>query len=112
METLNSRKRKMIRKERTAANKEVEIEVLTGDKVQSHHMDEFYQFYINTIDRKWAHAYLNNEFFQLIHERMPENIVLVRATQSGTAVAGALNLRGPDTLWGRNRGCSERFRML
>jgi len=112
METLNSRKRKMIRKERTAANKEVEIEVLTGDKVQSHHMDEFYQFYINTIDRKWAHAYLNNEFFQLIHERMPENIVLVRATQSGKAVAGALNLRGPDTLWGRNWGCSERFRML
>ena len=109
---LNSRKRKMIRKEREAANAAVDIEVLTGGDLTERHMQAFYHFYLNTVDRKWAHAYLNFEFFQLLRERMADNVVLVMASHEGDYVAGALNLRGPDTLWGRNWGCSERFRML
>jgi predicted N-acyltransferase len=112
LDTLNSRKRKMIRKERVAANSEVSIEVLTGDEIRPEHMQAFYNFYLNTVDRKWAHAYLNYEFFQLIRQRMADNIVLVIASHDGNFVAGALNFRGKDTLWGRNWGCSERFRML
>ena len=112
LESLNSRKRKMIRKERQAANAEVDIRVLTGDEIGPEHMEAFYRFYLNTVDRKWAHAYLNYEFFELLRERMADNIVLVMASHDGDYVAGALNLRGPDTLWGRNWGCVERFRML
>ncbi len=110
--SLNSRKRKMIRKEREAANSSVKIEVLTGDTLTERHMQEFYGFYLNTVDRKWAHAYLNHEFFQLLRERMPNNIVLVMAHDTNDYVAGALNLRGPTTLWGRNWGCTEHFKML
>ncbi|MEC7489803.1 MAG: GNAT family N-acetyltransferase [Pseudomonadota bacterium] len=112
LDTLNSRKRKMIRKERAAANAEVKIETLTGAALKSRHMKSFYQFYLNTVDRKWAHAYLNSEFFQLLCERMADRVVLVLASYSGDYVAGALNLRSSDTLWGRNWGCNERFRML
>ena len=110
--SLNSRKRKMIRKEREAANSAVKIEVLTGDTLTEHHMTAFYGFYLNTVDRKWAHAYLNHDFFQLLRERMSDNIVLVMAQDAHDYVAGALNLRGPTTLWGRNWGCTERFKML
>ncbi|MEX2453512.1 MAG: GNAT family N-acetyltransferase [Rhodospirillaceae bacterium] len=110
--TLNSRKRKMIRKEREAANAEVDIEVLTGDDIRPEHMRAFYRFYLNTVDRKWAHAYLNYEFFELLRERLADRIVLVMASHDGDFVAGALNLRGTDTLYGRNWGCTERFRML
>ena len=110
--SLNSRKRKMIRKERESANAAVDIEVLTGDDLTERHMQAFYHFYLNTVDRKWAHAYLNFEFFQLLRERMADNVVLVMASHDGDYVAGALNLRGLDTLWGRNWGCSERFKML
>lgn len=110
--SLNSRKRKMIRKEREAANSAVKIEVLTGDTLTEHHMTAFYGFYLNTVDRKWAHAYLNHDFFQLLRERMSDNIVLVMAQDTNDYVAGALNLRGPTTLWGRNWGCTERFKML
>ncbi|MEC9206632.1 MAG: GNAT family N-acetyltransferase, partial [Pseudomonadota bacterium] len=110
--SLNSRKRKMIRKEREAANSAVKIEVLTGDTLTEHHMTAFYGFYLNTVDRKWAHAYLNHDFFQLLRERMSDNIVLVMAQDTHDYVAGALNLRGPTTLWGRNWGCTERFKML
>jgi len=112
LQSLNSRKRKMIRKEREAANEEVDIEVLTGDDIRPHHMQAFYHFYLNTVDRKWAHAYLNYEFFQLLQERMADDLVMVMASHDDDFVAGALNLRGPGTLWGRNWGCSERFRML
>ncbi|PPR09511.1 MAG: hypothetical protein CFH41_02541 [Alphaproteobacteria bacterium MarineAlpha11_Bin1] len=112
LESLNSRKRKMIRKERDAANAAVNIEVLTGDDLTEHHMQSFYHFYRNTVDRKWAHAYLTYEFFQLLRERMSKNVVLMMASCNGDYVAGALNMRGPDTLWGRNWGCSEHFKML
>ena len=112
LDTLNSRKRKMIRKERAAANAAVDIQVLTGDDIRPEHMEAFYGFYLNTVDRKWAHAYLNYEFFQLLRERMADNVVLVIASHDGDYVAGALNMRGPDMLWGRNWGCVDNFKML
>ena len=112
LDTLNSRKRKMIRKERAAANADVDIAVLTGDALRPEHMQAFYRFYLNTVDRKWAHAYLNYDFFRLLQERLADRVVLVMAKHDGAFVAGALNLRGTDTLYGRNWGCTERFRML
>jgi len=109
---LSSRKRKSIRKERQVANADVEIQVLSGDDLREEHMDAFYRFYLNTVDRKWAHAYLNRTFFSLLRERLADKVVLVMASHDGEYVGGALNLRGSDTLFGRNWGCVERFRML
>jgi predicted N-acyltransferase len=110
--SLNARKRKTIRKERRDANEEVEIEVLTGPALQERHMEAFYAFYLNTVDRKWAHAYLDRRFFTLLRERLADRLVLVMARHGKDYVAGALNLRGGDTLYGRNWGCTERFRNL
>ena len=110
---LSSRKRKAIRKERREANDgRVVIETLTGDALEERHMDAFYRFYLDTVERKWAHAYLTAEFFQLLRERMADKVVLVMASGGGGFVGGALNLLGGDTLYGRNWGCAERFRML
>ena len=110
---LSSRKRKAIRKERREANDGgIVIETLSGDTLEARHMDAFYRFYLNTVDRKWAHAYLNADFFALLRERMADKVVLVMASQGGRFVGGALNLRGTDTLYGRNWGCNQRFRML
>lgn len=112
LEALSSRKRKNIRKERREANESVTIEVLSGDALQDHHIDAFYRFYLNTVDRKWAHAYLNRDFFQLLRERMADKIVLIMASDEERYVGAALNLRGEDTLYGRNWGCAERYKML
>ncbi len=109
---LTSRKRKSIRKERRVANEDVEIEILTGDDLREEHMDAFYSFYLNTVDRKWAHAYLDRDFFSLLRERLAGNVVLVLASHDGAPVGAALNLRGRDTLYGRNWGCAAQFRML
>ena len=110
---LSSRKRKAIRKERREANEGgIAIETLTGDALEERHMAAFHRFYLNTVDRKWAHAYLSESFFQLLRERMADKVVLVMASQGGEFVGGALNLRGADTLYGRNWGCGHRYRML
>jgi uncharacterized protein len=110
---LNSRKRKAVKKERREALADgLEIEVLTGSDLKSRHWDAFYRFYLATSDRKWGQAYLNRKFFELIGERMPENVVLVMAQRSGKYVAGALNLLGKETIYGRNWGSYGDYKFL
>lgn len=112
--TLASRKRKAIRKERSGvAQTEVTLRTLTGSEIEERHWSAFYRFYLNTVDRKWAHAYLTEAFFHLLGERLGERVVLIVAeTADGTLVGGALNLRGDDALYGRYWGCDEQFRFL
>jgi predicted N-acyltransferase len=110
---LSSRKRKTIRKEREAALAGgIAIHTLTGAAIEKRHWDAFFRFYIATSDRKWGSPYLTREFFDLIGERMAERIVLVMCERNGRLVAGALNLRGEDTLYGRNWGCAGDFPFL
>ena len=110
---LNSRKRKAVKKERRVALAAgLEIEVLTGADLQPRHWDAFYEFYLATSDRKWGSAYLNRRFFALIGERMPEKIVLVMARRGANYVAGAFNLLGPETIYGRNWGSYGEYKFL
>jgi uncharacterized protein len=110
---LSSRKRKTIRKEREAALAGgIAIHTLTGAAIEKRHWDAFFRFYIATSDRKWGSPYLTREFFDLIGARMADRIVLVMAEKNGRPIAGALNLRGGDTLYGRNWGCAGDFPFL
>jgi uncharacterized protein len=110
---LSSRKRKTIRKEREAALAGgIEIHTLTGGAIVKRHWDAFFRFYTSTSDRKWGSPYLTREFFDLIGASMAESIVLVMAERNGRLIAGALNLRGGDTLYGRNWGCAGDFPFL
>lgn len=111
--SLSARKRKNIKKERKAAQDSgLDIRVLSGENLTHDHFDAFYAFYQDTSDRKWGQAYLNRAFFELIHERLAEKIVLVMAFDGPRAVAGALNLRSSTTLFGRNWGCLEDHKFL
>jgi len=110
---LSSRKRKAIRKERRrVAESGLTLRTLTGEDIAPRHWDAFYRFYIATSDRKWGRPYLNREFFRRLGETMAKAIVLVLAEDRGRPVAGALNLRGGDTLYGRNWGALGDFRFL
>jgi len=110
---LNSRKRKAIRKERRqVADQGVELLRLTGDDLTEDHWDAFYHYYIDTIGRKWGRPYLTREFFSILGETMSDLAMLVIAEHDGRRVAGALNLIGDDTLFGRNWGCIDDFKFL
>ena len=104
---LASRKRKAIRKERTTAVDGLEIVHLQGDDITEAHWDAFWHFYQDTGARKWGHPYLTRTFFSLLGARMADKILLIFAYRDGRPIAGALNMIGADTLYGRYWGCSE-----
>ncbi|MDF1600132.1 GNAT family N-acetyltransferase [Mesorhizobium sp. YIM 152430] len=108
LDTLASRKRKALRKERREAlGGGIEIEWLTGRDLTEAVWDEFFRFYMDTGSRKWGRPYLNRTFFSLIGERMADDILLVMARRDGRYIAGAINFIGGTRLFGRNWGCIE-----
>jgi predicted N-acyltransferase len=112
LDALSSRKRKAIRKEREAAQAAVEIRHLSGAEIGKAEWDAFWQFYQDTGSRKWGQPYLTRPFFTMLGERMDERVLLMLAYRDGRAVAGALNLIGSDTLYGRYWGCTEEIPFL
>jgi uncharacterized protein len=104
---LSSRKRRAIRKERAAAQAAATIEIVHGTDITAQHLDAMWTFYQNTGARKWGRPYLTRDFFEQIARTMPDSLVLFLASRDGRIVAGALNLLGPDCLYGRYWGCSE-----
>ncbi len=105
---LSSRKRKNIRKERSAAQGfGGRIRTLTGDQIEPHHWDAFWRFYQDTGARKWGTPYLTRDFFDCAQDTLRDDIALVLAERGGEYIAGALNFIGRDALFGRYWGCTE-----
>lgn len=105
---LSSRKRKTIRKEREVAQGfGGTIRRLTGGDIRPEHWDAFWRFYQDTGSRKWGRPYLTRAFFDELHETMRDDVLLVLAERGGRPVAGALNMVGRDTLFGRYWGAVE-----
>jgi len=112
---LKQSKRKNIRQERKkVAAAGIVVKKLRGAEIERRHWDAFYGFYLDTTSRKWGQAYLTEEFFTLLGERMAEDVLLVVAeeAETGAVVAGALNLIGSAALYGRNWGCEKRYKNL
>lgn len=106
LEALSSRKRKTIRRERRDANAcGLTFRSVRGSGITEALWDAFFVFYQSTVDKKWGSAYLTRTFFSLLSERLGDRVVLMIAEHEGQPVAGALNLLGADTLYGRNWGC-------
>ena len=113
LETLSSRKRKNINRERRCVHdNDIEIEIISGSQIQEFHWDHYFEFYLNTANKKWGQPYLNREFFSLLGENIPENLLLIMASREGRYIAGALNLIGKDTLYGRYWGAVEHHKFL
>lgn len=106
-------KRKKIKRERRhVLEAGIVMEVQTGASIDSAHWDIFHEFYVSTIRAHGAHAYLTREFFHRLGETMRQQVVLVLARKGHEYIAGALNLRGADTLYGRYWGCRNEFHSL
>ena len=105
---LSSRKRKTIKKERRQALEDgIEIEWISGSEITEAHWDAFFRFYIDTGSRKWGTPYLTRQCFSLLGETMADALLLVLAKRDGGYIAGALNVIGADTLYGRYWGATE-----
>ena len=105
---LSSSKRKNLRKERASVREAgVTFDWLTGSDIREEHWDVFFQFYMDTGDRKWGRPYLTREFFSLLGQGLSDQTLLILAKRNGRYIAGALNLFGEGVLFGRNWGAIE-----
>ncbi|MBT5384254.1 MAG: N-acetyltransferase [Kordiimonadaceae bacterium] len=113
LEALSSRKRKNILKERACFIQDgIEIEWVQASEITEDCWDHYFEFYLNTAQKKWGRAYLNREFFSLLSENIPDNLLLVMAKRNGRYIAGALNLIGDYILYGRYWGAKEHHKFL
>ncbi len=104
---LSARKRKNIRKERRIAQDfGGNIVQLSGDDIKPEHWDAIWEFYQDTGARKWGTPYLTREFFEIAHDTMRDDILLILAMDGDTPVAGAVNFIGASALYGRYWGCA------
>lgn len=104
---LASRKRKAIRKERSAAIQGLEIVELRGAEIEPTHWAAMWTFYQHTGARKWGRPYLTRDFFNRTGEAMGNSALMFLALSDGIPIAGALNFVGGDTLYGRYWGALE-----
>ena len=82
LEKFSSRKRKVLRKERKIANQfGGEIIQLTGKQIEPKHWDKFWEFYQDTGKKKWGTPYLKRSFFEILHDKLSEDILLILAVK-------------------------------
>ncbi len=110
--SLTSRKRKAIRKERVAAREGLEFRALRGAEIGAAEWDWMWRFYQDTGSRKWGDPYLTRDFFDRIGDTMSDSLLLFLACRDGRPIAGALNVIGPDALYGRYWGTIDEVRFL
>ena len=111
--TLSSRHRKIIRRERRDALADgLTVKWLSDKDLTEEAWDAFFEFYEDTGSRKWGRPYLNRKFFSLLGEYLGDRVVLILAYDGPRAIAGALNLAGTTTLFGRNWGCTRHVPFL
>jgi predicted N-acyltransferase len=113
LDTLSSRKRKQMRKEREqVAAQGFEFQWQGGAALSEAQWDFVYACYANTYEVRGQAPYLERPFFSLLAERMPESIRVVFAYQGGRPVAMAFCLMDGHTLYGRYWGCLAEFDRL
>ena len=113
LDSLRSAKRKMIKKERAAVDRSgLAIDTLSGAELGETVLDDFWPFYLATVEKRWGNAYLTRDFFRSLGRKLGDRVVLVRAREAGRTVAVAMNLVGSDALYGRIWGSLEDYRFL
>ena len=106
---LQSKKRKNILQERRKVNDAcIEIKIYHGNELTAELWQIVYDFYHITFDKKSGHATLSLAFFQAIAAKL----VVPIAFHNNKPVAGAICLRGKDTLYGRHWGCYAEYNSL
>ena len=102
---MDHKHRKNIRQERARVQRAgITFRRVHGDEASPADLDAIHRFYVQTF-RDYGNApALTRDFIGHIAREMPRNLLIVLAENSGHPVAGALCLRGRDTLYGRYWG--------
>jgi len=102
---LSHKKRKNIRSERTRVQADgFRFRLLHGDETSDEQLADMHALYCKTFAEHGNHPALSLDFLRHLAREMPRRLLLALAERDGRTVAGALFLRGADTLYGRYWG--------
>ena len=102
---MDHKHRKNIRQERAkVAQTGLVFRHLHGDEATPTELDAIHRFYLQTFRDYGNSPSLTREFIGHIARTMPRSLLIILAYYRNTPVAGALCLRGTDTLYGRYWG--------
>ena len=108
--SMDHKHRKNIRQERAkVARAGVTFRVLQSDEASDDDLAAMFGFYLQTFAEYGNSPALTLEFLRHLARSMPRALVLVLAEREGKPIAGALCLRGGDTLYGRYWGAAEQL---
>ena len=107
LEKLKKNKRKNIKKERKAIqDSKLEIKSYTSKELSVDLLNDFFLFYLATIDKKGSYAYLTQKFFQGLVEH---NVLIKSACLNNKPIAMALFFYDDKKLYGRNWGILREY---
>jgi predicted N-acyltransferase len=107
---MDHRHRKNIRQERArVARAGVGFRVVHGDELREGDLAAMHGYYVDTFAQYGNHPALTLPFLEHLARTQPRALVLVLAEREGEPIAGALCLRGRDTLYGRYWGAREQL---
>jgi predicted N-acyltransferase len=102
---MDHKHRKNIRQERAkVARAGIAFRVVHGDDASEEDLAAMHGFYLQTFAEYGNRPTLTLEFLRHLAVAMPRQLVLFLAMRDGIPIAGALCLRGGDTLYGRYWG--------
>jgi len=102
---MDHKHRKNIRQERRKVEQAgVQFRIVHGDEANTEDLRAMHHFYLQTFIDYGNTPALTLEFLHHLATYMPRQLVLILAEYRSQAVAGALCLRGADTLYGRYWG--------
>jgi predicted N-acyltransferase len=110
LSAMDHKHRKNIRQERAkVGNAGVVFRTLHGDEASEEDLAAMHGFYLRTFAEYGNTPALTLEFLRHLAQAMPRRLVLFLAQRDDDTIAGALCLRGGDTLYGRYWGASEQL---
>ena len=113
LESLSSRKRKIIKRERQCINNnDLRVELLNGDSIKEEHIQFFYDCYLDTTGRKWGSTYLSKDFFFDLLINFKDKILLIMAFHESQKIASAINFLSKTHLYGRLWGAKYEIPFL
>ena len=105
---MDHKHRKNIRQERRKVREAgIEVRIVHGDEASEADLAAMHGFYLQTFAEYGNSPSLTLDFLRHLARAMPRQLVLVLARRDGRDIAGALCLRGVDTLYGRYWGATE-----
>lgn len=98
-------KRKKIKQERRRVSEAgISFRQLTGNAIRAEDWAFFTGCYDSTYRQHRSTPYLNLDFFQRVGHALPDNVLMIVASQGGHDIAAALNLYDGTALYGRYWG--------